>query len=113
MRVNLAYGESHLTVDMPDGRTTVIEPSHTAGLKDEKAAIFQALDSPIAAKPLRDTGIGSRTGLSVVALRQGDVLNGTLTSETVLPADAELLLLGSQGQRETFESLYGATARRP
>ena len=54
MRVHLAYGESQLTVGMPDGRTTVIEPSHTAGLKDEKAAIFQALDSPIAAKPLRE-----------------------------------------------------------
>ena len=54
MNVNLAYGEGHLAVAMPDGRTTVIQPSHTAGLKDEKAAIFQALDAPIAAKPLRD-----------------------------------------------------------
>ena len=74
---------------------------------------FVPVPASLAGKPLRDTGIGSRTGLSVVALRQGDVLNGTLTSETVLPADAELLLLGSQGQRETFESLYGGPAHRP
>lgn len=53
MKVKLAYGEGHLTVDFPDGRTTVIEPAHIAGLKDEKAAIFQALNNPIAAKPLR------------------------------------------------------------
>jgi voltage-gated potassium channel len=68
---------------------------------------FVPVPASLAGKPLRDTGIGSRTGLSVVAVRQGDALNGTLTSETVLPADAELLLLGSQGQREMFESLYG------
>jgi hypothetical protein len=37
----------------------------------------------------RDTGIDWRTGLSVVALRQGDVLNSTLTSETVFPADVD------------------------
>jgi voltage-gated potassium channel len=68
---------------------------------------FVPVPASLAGKPLRDTGIGSRTGLSVVAVRQGDVLNSTLTSETLLPAGAELLLLGSQGQREMFESLYG------
>ena len=67
---------------------------------------FVPVPGSLAGKPLRDTGIGSRTGLSVVALRQGEALNGTLTSETVLPAGAELLLLGSQGQRDTFEKLY-------
>ena len=54
MRVELAYGEGHLTVDLPDGRTTVIEPSHIAGLKDEKAAVVEALENPIGAKPLRE-----------------------------------------------------------
>src|SRR5262245_23735790 len=54
MKVKLAYGEGHLAVEMPEGWTTVIEPSHTAGLRDERAAVFQALDNPIGAKPLRD-----------------------------------------------------------
>src|SRR5881397_1410799 len=53
MKVKLAYGNGHLTVDFPEGRATVIEPSHTAGLSDERAAVFQALDSPTGAKPLR------------------------------------------------------------
>ena len=53
MKINLAYGEGHLTVDLPDGRTTIIEPSHIAGLKDEKDAVHQALDNPIGAKPLK------------------------------------------------------------
>ena len=41
-------------VELPDGRTTVIEPAHIPGLKDEKGDVFQALDKPIAAKPLRE-----------------------------------------------------------
>jgi nickel-dependent lactate racemase len=54
MKVNLAYGQGHLAVDLPDGRTTVIEPSHTPGLPDERGAIFAALDKPAGTQPLRD-----------------------------------------------------------
>ncbi|HEY6166787.1 MAG TPA: nickel-dependent lactate racemase [Verrucomicrobiae bacterium] len=54
MKVNLAYGQSHLTVDLPDDRTTMIEPSHRPGLADEKGAVLAALGQPIAAKPLRE-----------------------------------------------------------
>jgi len=53
MKVNLAYGQAHLTVELPDDRTTVIEPSHTPGLADERNAVFAALDQPIGAPPLR------------------------------------------------------------
>jgi nickel-dependent lactate racemase len=52
MKVKLAYGEGYLTVDLPDGRTTIIEPLHLAGLKGERAAVLQALENPIGAKPL-------------------------------------------------------------
>ena len=54
MKVHLAYGQGQLPVDLPEGRTTVIEPSHTPALKDERAAIIQALENPIGARPLRD-----------------------------------------------------------
>jgi len=54
MRVPLAYGKGHLEVELPDERTTVIEPAHTAGLSDEKAALLHALENPIGAEPLRD-----------------------------------------------------------
>ena len=53
MKVNLAYGQGHLPVEFPDHRTTVIEPAHTAGLADERAAILHALENPIGAKPLK------------------------------------------------------------
>ena len=54
MKVNLAYGQAHLTVELPDERTTVIEPSHTPGLAEERNAVFAALDQPIGAPPLRE-----------------------------------------------------------
>jgi nickel-dependent lactate racemase len=54
MKVNLAYGQGYLPVELPDRRTTVIEPTHQPGLADECAALMSALDQPTAAKPLRD-----------------------------------------------------------
>ncbi len=54
MKVNLAYGQGHLPVELPDGRTTVIQPSHMPGLPDERGAVLAALERPIAAPPLRE-----------------------------------------------------------
>ncbi|MGQ0732323.1 MAG: potassium channel family protein [Acidobacteriota bacterium] len=62
----------------------------------------------LANAPLRDSGIGSRTGLSVVALRHGDQLAVQLTAETVLADGAELLVLGSRDQRRTFTEAFEA-----
>jgi len=53
MKVQLAYGQGHLPVEFPDGRTTVIEPSARPALADERAAFLAALDQPIGAAPLR------------------------------------------------------------
>ena len=55
MNVKLAYGQGHLTIDLPDDRVTVIQPSHHPGLPDEKAALVAALQSPVGARPLRQT----------------------------------------------------------
>jgi nickel-dependent lactate racemase len=55
MKVELAYGQGCLSVDFPDDHTTVIEPAHQPGLADERAAVLNALDHPIGAKPLRET----------------------------------------------------------
>ena len=60
----------------------------------------------LAGKPLKASGIGSRTGLSVVALERGGQLVSPLTSETILPLDAELLMLGSEEQKKQFATLF-------
>ncbi len=54
MKVQLAYGESRLAVDFPDGCTTVIEPAHKAALADERGAVIAALTQPVGAAPLRE-----------------------------------------------------------
>ncbi len=54
MRVELAYGKTTLPVELPDDRTTVISPSHTTGLDNERQAVENALVSPIQSAPLRD-----------------------------------------------------------
>jgi Trk K+ transport system NAD-binding subunit len=60
----------------------------------------------LANRALRDSAIGSDTGLSVVALREGDTLVTQLTAETVLPAGAHLLMLGNREQRKTFADAF-------
>lgn len=65
MQVNLAYGRRWLPVEFPDGQTTVIEPSHTPGLPDEKASVLEALKSPIDARPLRELA-GSKTRICIL-----------------------------------------------
>src|SRR5437899_4499772 len=54
MKVQLAYGQGYLGVDLPEERTTVIEPSHVPGLADERSAVLAALEKPIGARSLRE-----------------------------------------------------------
>jgi lactate racemase len=52
MKVKLAYGRGFLPVELPDDRTTVIEPADAPGLPDERAAVLDALENPTGAPPL-------------------------------------------------------------
>ena len=80
---------------------------HPPVLLGEGVDLFAVrVPSALAGHPLRDSGIGSRTGLSVVALRQGDELITPLTSETVLADGAELVMLGSHEQRAAFAEIF-------
>ncbi|HEV8543945.1 MAG TPA: nickel-dependent lactate racemase [Verrucomicrobiae bacterium] len=68
MLVKLAYGDGHLTVDLPE-ETTVIEPSHTPGLDEEKHAVLRALEAPIGCKPLREwVGRGAKVCIAFTDL---------------------------------------------
>src|SRR5579871_2461927 len=54
MKFNLAYGQGHLSVELPEKRTTVIAPAQTAGLPDERSAVFAALEKPVGTRSLRE-----------------------------------------------------------
>ncbi len=54
MKVRLAYGAGGLEVELPDDRTTVVEPAYHAGAADEAAVLREALERPVAGPPLRE-----------------------------------------------------------
>ena len=54
MRVDLAYGQGWLPVELPESCTTVIRPGENQGLPDERAAVLAALAQPIGAPALRE-----------------------------------------------------------
>jgi voltage-gated potassium channel len=81
---------------------------HPPVLLGEGVELFSVpVPAALAGHALRDSGIGSRTGLSVVALQYGDELTAPLTSDTALRGGADLLMLGSDEQRAAFGAAFG------
>lgn len=62
--------------------------------------------APLRGRRLGESGIGSGTGMSVVALDREGALVTSLTGETPLAAGAVLLMLGSLEQRRKFAELF-------
>ncbi|HNQ87207.1 MAG TPA: nickel-dependent lactate racemase [Verrucomicrobiota bacterium] len=105
MNVPLAYGQGHLPVDLPDGRTTVILPRHREGLPDEAAAVRQALRQPIGAPPLRQSlNPGSR-----VCIVFTDITRAT-PNDRILPWLLEEL---AEVPRERITLLNATGTHRP
>jgi nickel-dependent lactate racemase len=124
MRVPLAYGRGHLTVEFPDEQTTVIAPTHAQPLTGEKAAFRAALESPIHSAPLRERVRPSDR----VCITFTDITRAT-PNERIIPwlleyleADAglpreQILLLNQLGThrpntREELEGMLGADVVR-
>lgn len=73
----------------------------------EGVRLFEVPVPPsLAGRPLSQTGIGSRTGLSVVGMEDRQTLTTQLTGETRLPANGTLLMLGSEDQRQQFAEAF-------
>ncbi len=54
MLVELAYGSGRLALDLPSDRTTVIAPRHLPAAASGRAAVIEALRSPVSGPRLRD-----------------------------------------------------------
>ena len=66
MKIDLAYGKTGLTIDIPGDQTSIIEPQFIPGLPDELGAIKTALRNPIGTSPLRKSiEPGQKVGISV------------------------------------------------
>lgn len=80
MKVDLAYGRTGLSIEVPEERTTVIEPTYLPGLPDTIGALRNAIRNPIGAPPLRRIVRSSHK----VAIAVCDVTR-PMPSYTVLP----------------------------
>jgi nickel-dependent lactate racemase len=66
MNVRLAYGADGLDVELPDERTTVVEPAYHAGASDEATVLREALRFPVAGPPLSELARpGQKVAISI------------------------------------------------
>lgn len=80
---------------------------HEPLLLGEAIKIFSVeVPGAMAGRALRESGIGSRTGLSVMAIRQDGHFVTDLGPDTVLPGDGEILMLGSLQQLQIFNETF-------
>lgn len=78
-----------------------------AVLLGEGVRLFEVtVPTSLRGRRLSETGIGSRTGLSVVAVDDRTQLLTQLAGDTVLPGGGTLLMLGSAGQRARFAEAF-------
>ncbi|MBM3958947.1 MAG: nickel-dependent lactate racemase [SAR202 cluster bacterium] len=97
MKIDLAYGTTGLTVDLPEARTTVVRPRPQRAHRDPMGALLGALRRPIGSAPLRDLATGrpnARVAISVCDLTRAqprqlmlraifEVLEGAVRPENV------------------------------
>lgn len=85
---------------------------HEPVLLGEGVELFSIPVPPVLADvALRESGIGSRTGMSVVGIEDGAGTVSQLTATTVLRRGTSLVMLGSREQRRAFAEAY--EGRRP
>ncbi|MDP6582317.1 MAG: NAD-binding protein [Vicinamibacterales bacterium] len=86
---------------------SIIE-GHELVLLGEGVDLFSVpLPSSLANKTLAETGISSRTGLSVVAVQQNGRMVTSLRASMQMEPGAQLFMLGSVAQRQAFIEAFG------
>ena len=58
-------------------------------------------------KSLAESGIGAKTGLSVIAIKENAEVVTLLSANTILPQGAEIVMLGNIEMRHKFNEIYG------
>lgn len=102
MRISLAYGETGLTIDVPD-TATVVESAFAPGLPDERSALQQALRAPMFGPPLTELVRGGRQGVLIFP----DVTRAMPTQRVVPVVLEELEAVGFGPERLTLLSGTG------
>ena len=109
MLINLAYGRNGLTVDLPEERTTVIQPGYVPGLPDESGALRKAIRNPIGTPPLRQMVRDDNTVAVVVCditrpMPSATVLPVLLRDLAHVPPDQIVILIATGTHRANTQS---------
>jgi len=74
----------------------------------EGVDVFTArVTSSLAGMTLAESGIGARTGMIVIALHMNGKIEAHLNARTKLDPDAEMIMMGTNEQRNDFLRLFG------
>ncbi len=65
-----------------------------------------AIPKMLAGKSLGESGIGAKTGLSVIAVKENSTVTTLLSADTLLPAGAEIIMLGNIEMRDRFNDIF-------
>ncbi|SDW79810.1 potassium channel family protein [Aequorivita viscosa] len=65
-----------------------------------------AMPQSLAGKSLAESGIGAKTGLSVIAIKENSEVETLLSANTILPQGAEIIMLGNIEMRDKFNELF-------
>ena len=121
MQVRLAYGKTGLTLELPDERTTVIEPAHLPTLPDERGALLNAIRNPVGAPPLRRVvRPGQKVAISVCDITRpmpsATVLPVLLRELALVPNEDIVILVATGTHRanspEELEAMLGSEVMR-
>ncbi|RKS53761.1 Trk K+ transport system NAD-binding subunit [Gillisia mitskevichiae] len=84
-----------------------ISKGHELTVLGEGISLFiTPTPSSLEGKSLAESGIGANTGLSVIAIKENSKVLTLLTSDTLLPPGAEIVMLGNTEMRNKFNEIY-------
>jgi Trk K+ transport system NAD-binding subunit len=84
-----------------------ISKGHELTVLGEGISLFiTPTPSSLEGKSLAESGIGAKTGLSVIAIKENSQVLTLLTANTLLPRGAEIVMLGNTEMRNKFNELF-------
>jgi nickel-dependent lactate racemase len=119
MKIDLAYGKTGLTIDLPGDQTSIIEPQFIPGLPDELGAIKTALRNPIGTSPLRKSiEPGQKVGISVCDITRPmpskRILPVILNElKHIHPSDITIFIATGTHRKNTHSELFSMLGELP
>ncbi|WP_339705557.1 NAD-binding protein [uncultured Kriegella sp.] len=69
---------------------------------------ISSIPTSLFGKTLAESGIGAKTGLSVIAINQNQTVITQLPANTLLSPGAEIVMIGNAEMKQKFNSIFGA-----